>query len=146
LISKRSIKTVYARTAFIKSDRDSFLKTISIAILFFSALCHANPTPDTGQIAVAEAIEKWNGCMRLQIKEKIQSIASPSYIAEHVISQCNEQFIALKELMLSDMMERNQHKDDQKTQQLVIDSLNDARDNHRAKLISMVIKHRKPSS
>lgn len=98
---------------------------------------------DAGQMVVSEAIAQWTKCINVELTEKIQFIASPSYIAEQILAQCDERYLKLKQLMLEDMMDRNQHHDDKKTAQIVLDSLSDTKDNHRAKIISLVITHRR---
>jgi hypothetical protein len=98
---------------------------------------------DAGQMVVTEAIAQWTKCINAELTEKIQFIASPSYIAEQILAQCDEHYLKLHQLMTADMTERNHHQDDQKTKQLVLDSLSDAKDNHRAKIISLVITHRR---
>lgn len=94
-------------------------------------------------MVVSDAIAQWTKCINVELTEKIQFIASPSYIAEQILAQCDERYLKLKQLMLEDMMDRNQHHDDKKTAQIVLDSLSDTKDNHRAKIISLVITHRR---
>jgi hypothetical protein len=120
------------------------IRTICGVFALVSSLAQAETEKlDTGQIVVSEAITQWTQCISIELAEKIQFIASPSYIAEQILAQCDERYLKLKHLMLEDMMDRNHHQDDQKTQQIVLDSLSDTKDNHRAKIISLVITHRR---
>jgi hypothetical protein len=118
------------------------IRTICCVFALVSSLAQAENL-DAGQMVVSEAIAQWTKCINTELTEKIQFIASPSYIAEQILTQCDEHYLKLKNLMLEDMMERNHHQDDPKTQQLVLDSLSDTKDNHRAKIISLVITHRR---
>jgi hypothetical protein len=118
------------------------IKTIGCVFVLFSSFAQAE-TIDAGQRIVSEAIAQWTQCINTELTEKIQFIASPSYIAEQILEQCDERYLKLNQLMLSDMMERNHHQDDKKIEQIVTDSLSDTKDNHRAKIISLVITHRR---
>ncbi|MCX7207382.1 MAG: hypothetical protein NT086_15655 [Proteobacteria bacterium] len=118
------------------------IKTIGCVFVLLSSFAQAEKI-DAGQRIVSEAIAQWTKCINTELTEKIQFIASPSYIAEQILEQCDERYLKLKQLMLSDMMERNHHQDDKKIEQIVTDSLSDTKDNHRAKIISLVITHRR---
>ncbi len=120
------------------------IRMICCVFALFSSLAQAETEKiDAGQMVVSDAIAQWTKCINVELTEKIQFIASPSYIAEQILAQCDERYLKLKQLMLEDMMDRNQHHDDKKTAQIVLDSLSDTKDNHRAKIISLVITHRR---
>jgi hypothetical protein len=120
------------------------IKIICGLFALCSALSQAEENkPDAGQVLVSAAISQWTSCIRNQLTEKISFIASPSYIADQILEQCDEHYLKLQQVMLTDMKDRNNHQDDQKTEQSVLYSLSDTKSNHRAKLISLVITHRK---
>lgn len=123
------------------------IRTICCVFILCSSIAQAEEAKeakqDDGQILVGGAIAQWTKCISSELTEKIQFIASPAYIAEQILEQCDGHYLKLKQLMLSDMMERNHHQDDKKTEQIVLNSLQDTKDNHRAKIISLVITHRR---
>jgi hypothetical protein len=120
------------------------IRIICCVVALYSSISFAEAEKlDAGQVMVSEAIAQWTKCISSELSEKIQFIASPAYIADQILAQCDAHYLKLNQLMLADMMERNHHQDDQKTRQIVLDSLSDTKDNHRAKIISLVITHRR---
>ncbi|WP_348944190.1 hypothetical protein ABHF33_12040 [Chitinibacter sp. FCG-7] len=102
----------------------------------------AEPALDAGQQRVSAAIDTWRSCIRQELQLQIDSIASAAFIAEATLSLCDAPFWQLQQLMLSDMLARDTQASEDKIVQLVGDSLRDVKDNHRAKIISLVLKHR----
>ncbi|WP_373976157.1 hypothetical protein NT239_05095 [Chitinibacter sp. SCUT-21] len=118
----------------------SFLAFVLMACLH--AQGWANQQLDEGQQRVTQEIEAWNSCIRHELKQQIQSIASPAFIAETTLDLCNANYLRLQQLMMDDMQKRGGSASAVQVEKMVIDSLKDAKDNHRAKIISIVLKYR----
>jgi hypothetical protein len=119
-----------------------FKPIILAGVFCCSPLLWANTPADPGQQRVAVAIEAWNACLRSELNQQIQNIASPALIADTVLNLCNAPYLRLQQLMIDDMSSRDSTRDPAALQRSVVDSLQDAQDNHRAKIISIVLKYR----
>jgi hypothetical protein len=70
------------------------IKTIGCVFVLFSSFAQAETEKiNVGQRAVSEAIAQWTKCINTELTEKIQFIASPSYIAEQILEQCDERYL-----------------------------------------------------
>jgi hypothetical protein len=118
------------------------LGMMGIGLLMLSLGVKASNELDAGQQRVAQAIALWNTCIRSELKAQIQAVASPEFIAEATLDLCNSNFLQLQQTMLDDMLTRGASKNSEEVQKMVIESLKDTKDNHRAKIISIVLKYR----